>query len=431
MTIWSGSRLKAVLAAGAALSLVACATGADSGGKGAWPAPSDVVATQSAFTAEGLAALNARMKEAVDKGEVAGLTQILIKDGQVVDYSIWGAQSYGGPALTPDTLFRIRSMTKPVTAVAMMQLYEKGLWKPEDPITKFLPEMANLKVAVGENPDGSIKTEPAKRVPTMNELMTHTAGFGYGLSPASAVDREFIKNHPMAQKDLDALVKRTAEIPLLLNPGERWSYSIAVDLQGAIVERLSGKPFGQYLEDHIFNPLRMDDTGFLVADEDKGRFATVYTWNNEKKTYDVYPDGYSFSVQDHAESGGGGLVSTGNDYARFTQMLLNKGELDGKRVLKTESIDMMFANHIGETRGVFTGGGFGYGGAVVTKPPTERAPSPLGTWSWFGIDGTWFWVDPSNNLAYVGMIQRRGAGPQGAVNLRGESVELVYKALKK
>jgi CubicO group peptidase (beta-lactamase class C family) len=422
------------LVAGMAAALAACATsgeGAPAADKGAWPTKADVAPTQTAFTPEGLAALDARVKEAVDKGEVAGVSHILIKDGQVALFNMYGAQAYGGPPITENTLFRIRSMTKPVTGVAMMQLYEKGLWKPEDPITKFLPEMANLKVAVGENPDGTIKTEPAKRAPTMHELMTHTAGFGYGLSAASAVDREFIKNHPMAQKDLDALVRRTAEIPLLFNPGERWSYSIAVDLQGAIVERLSGMPFGEYLEKNIFAPLAMTDTGFLVAEADKGRFATVYQLNAQTKAFEPFPDAYSFFVQDHAESGGGGLVSTTHDYARFAQMLLNEGELDGARILKPETIAVMMKNQIGDMPGVFTGGGFGYGGAVVTKPPTERNPSPIGSWSWFGIDGTWFWVDPTNELAYVGMIQRRGNAGQGAVNLRGETPALVYKALAK
>jgi CubicO group peptidase (beta-lactamase class C family) len=342
---------------------------------------------------------------------------------------MWGNQSLGGPPITEETIYRIRSMTKPVTAVAMMQLYEKGLWKPDDPITKFLPELANLRVVTDRNELAN--TVPVSRPPTMNELMTHTAGFGYGLSAANAVDRAFIENSPMAQPDLVALVRRTAEIPLLFQPGERWSYSIAVDLQGAIVERLSGQPFGEYLAENIFRPLRMTDTGFQLPETDRQRFATVYQRNGTTGEHEAYPDAYSFFERDVAESGGGGLASTIGDYARFAQMLLNEGELDGERVLSPESVRLMMTNHIGELRGGFGNYGFGYGGAVVVEPPSERAPQPLGTFSWFGIDGTWFWVDPTNDLAYIGMIQRRGGGGQGAVNFRGESPVLVYGALRR
>ncbi|RYH11072.1 MAG: hypothetical protein EON57_04255, partial [Alphaproteobacteria bacterium] len=197
------------LAAGLATVLAGCAAmdGASSA-QAAWPTKSSVVATQSGFTAEGLAALDARLKQAVDKQEVAGLEYALVKDGKVVAFNIYGNQSYGGPPMAEDTLFRIRSMTKPVTGVAMMQLWEQGKWKPEDPVTKFLPEFANLKVATSsENLDNLVA---AKRAPNMNEVMTHTAGFGYGLSANNAVDRAFIADHPMDKKDLPALVKRTS-----------------------------------------------------------------------------------------------------------------------------------------------------------------------------------------------------------------------------
>jgi len=262
----------------------------------------------------------------------------------------------------------------------------------------------------------------------MNEVMTHTAGFGYGLSAASAVDREFQANNPMAQKDLPTLVKRVSEIPLLAQPGERWSYSIAVDVQGAIVEKTSGMSFGEYLEKNVFAPLGMKDSGFWLTEAEKSRFATVYTRNATTGQQEVYPDGYSFYDHSHAESGGGGLTSTTHDYARFAQMLLNDGELDGKRILKPESVKLMMTNHIGGLRSM-NGGGFGWGGAVQTNPPSDRSPLPLGAFDWFGIDGTWFWVDPTNDIAFVGMIQRRGSAGQGSINLRGESAQLVYKAL--
>lgn len=215
------------------------------------------------------------MKEAVDKSEVAGLQYALIKDGKLVAFNTFGAQSYGGPPVTEDTIFRIRSMTKPVVGVAMMQLWEQGKWKAEDPITKFLPELANLKVATNKDSitEGLV---PVTRPPNMNEVMTHTAGFGYGLSAANAVDKEFQANNPHAQPNLQAAMKRLAEIPLLFQPGERWSYSYTVDVQAAALEKITGQTLGNYLDANVFKPLGMNDTAFFLSQRDYDtRLATV------------------------------------------------------------------------------------------------------------------------------------------------------------
>ncbi len=418
------------LAAGVASVLAACTTmEAMDGSAAAWPTAADTVATQSAFTAPGLQALDARMKEAVDKGEVVGLQYALMKDGKLIAFNTFGQQSIDGPPVTEDTIFRIRSMTKPIVGVAMMQLWEKGLWKPEDPVTKFLPELGALKVAT--NRDSITEgLAPANRPPNMNEVMTHTAGFGYGLSAASAVDREFQRDNPHAQPDLPHAMKRLAEIPLLFQPGERWSYSYAVDVQAAALEKMTGQTLGAYLDANIFTPLGMDHTAFFLSGDDyTSRLATVYTRNPQTGGKDVFPDGYSFTVRNHHESGGGGLTSTTHDYVRFVQMLLNDGSLDGHQILKPDTVKVMMSNHIGDLKGVFGGGGFGWGGAVKTAAPSEQSPAPTGTYDWFGIDGTWFWVDPVNDLGFVGMIQRRGNAGPGSVNLRSESQQLVYKAL--
>ncbi len=415
------------LAAGLASVLVACTTmGAPPADKAQWPTKSDIVAT-SPFSAEGLAALDAKMKEAVDKGQVAGVSYALIKDGKLAALNVFGNQSLGGPALTENTLFRIRSMSKPITGVAMMQLYEKGLWKPEDPVSKWFPELANLKVAT--SPDNLDNLVPANHVPTMRELFTHTAGFGYGLSNSNAVDRAFIERSPMFEKDMPSMIRRVSEIPLLAQPGAKWSYSIAIDIQGALVEKMSGMKFGDYLEKNIFAPLGMKDSGFwLTSEADKARFATVYQRNATTGALEVFPDpvGRDFVTRDHEESGGGGLISTLHDYARFTQMLLNKGELDGQRILKPETVEMMFTNQV--PAGVNRLWGFG---GSLSGPTSERSPQAEGTFSWFGIDGTWFWADAKNNLGFVGMIQRRGNGGPGAVNFQLDSAQAVYKALAK
>ncbi len=414
------------LAASVASVLAACAgTPGANEPAAAWPAQTDVTAVP-AFTLSGLATLDARMKEAVDKGEVTGLQYVLLKDGKVAAFNTFGTQSIGGPPVTEDTIFRIRSMTKPIVGVAMMQLYEKGLWKPEDPVTKFLPELGALKVATDPNSitEGVV---PANRAPNMNEVMTHMAGFGYGLSAGSAVDREFQRDNPHAQPDLPAAMNRLKDIPLLFQPGERWSYSYTVDVQAAALEKMSGMTLGDYLDKNVFSPLGMNDTGFFLDEADRARFATVYTRNAQGQP-EVYPDGYSFFIRNHHESGGGGLTSTTHDYARFVQMILNEGTLDGQQILKPETVKLMMTNHIGDKRAM-GGGGFGWGGAVKLSEPSERAPAPVGTYDWFGIDGTWFWVDPVNDIGFVGMIQRRGGAGPGAVNLRGESQQLVYKAL--
>lgn len=435
--------------------LAACATPADTGGKTtaaapaasaksassaktAWPTPKDVAAKPAAFTPEGIAALDARMKESVDKGQVAGVITLFAKDGQLADYKIYGVQTLGDPTpMSESTIFRIRSMTKPVTGVAMMQLYEQGKWKLDDPITKFVPELANLQVMTGVDPNDPKKliTVPVKRPATMKELMTHTAGFGYGISAGNPVDAMFAADHPMSKADLKALTKRVAEIPLLAQPGDKWSYSIAVDIQGLIVERISGEKFGDYLKNHIFTPLGMSKTSFVLAEADRKNFATVYEYDRATSKLKVFPDTPwgDFFKSDHAESGGGGLASTAHDYARFAQMLVNGGELDGKRIIKAESVALMAQDHISKDFSVFAppkAMGFGLDFAVVRDPAVARTAMPAGSFWWFGIDGSWFWIDPTNKLWFVGMIQRRGGAGPGSVDFRGDSAKLVYDALK-
>ncbi len=419
--------------------VAACAntSTAPSASNGAWPTRADVAPANTGFSAAGLARLDARMKEAVDKREVSGIVTLLARHGQVAQFTAHGVQSFeSGVPMTEKSLFRIYSMTKPVTGVAMMQLYEKGLWKLDDPITKFLPEFANLKVM--KSKDAGLA--PLRRPPTMRELMTHTAGFGYGLSQLHPVDQLFAKANPLGKPDLQAMVDTVATLPLLAQPGERWSYSIAVDLQGAIVERLSGRKFGEYLQANIFAPLHMSDTTFFVPPSEQARVATVYAWDRNAGKLVPLPDppGRDFFKADHVESGGGGLVSSIHDYARFAQMLLNKGTLDGARILQPETVELMTQNHIGDLRVGFdgnaatsgnSGSGFGLDFSVIYDPVQAKTPQGKGSYAWFGIAGTWFWVDPTNDLFYVGMIQRRGGAGPDAVNFRAESVKLVYDAL--
>jgi len=404
----------------------------------AWPASAVSDPTSLGFTAEGLQALDARLEQAVDKREIAGISYALVKDGEVAALKFHGSQSLGGTPIGPDTLFRIRSIGKTVTAVAMMQLWEQGKWKPEDPITKFLPELANLKVA--SPPDTLDNLVPVSRTPTMHELMTHTAGFGYGLSQTNAVERAFAERQVTNSKDSKALVDAVAGIPLQLQPGERWAYSIAYDLQGPIIERITGKRLGEYLEENVFKPLGMNDTRYWLSESDRPRVATVYTRNATTGSLEPFlrPADDPFDKYRNYDSGGGGasgLYSTLHDYVRFTQMLLNKGQLAGSRVLKPETVAFMTQNRIGDIKGVMGGDGygFGYGGRVVVNGSTPTTAQPTGSFSHFSIEGAWYWIDPANDIAFVGMIQRRGGPGPGGVALGGDgdAPRLVYKALQK
>jgi len=435
---WSQHSLVLVVA----VALAACATTVTQT-PGQWPTQASVAPDKAGFTKAGLAALDGKMKSAADNKEVSGIVYLLARHGQVAAFNSHGVQSFEtGTPMKADSLFRIYSMTKPITGVAMMQLYEKGLWKLDDPVTKFVPELANLKVYKGKDAAGKEILVNANRPATMREIMSHTAGLGYGLAPGNPVDDAFAKLNPLGTADMKTMIDTVAQVPLLAQPGERWAYSIAVDIQGLIVERLSGEKFGAYLSNHIFKPLSMNETRFFLEESDRPRVPTVYQWDRTASKLAVLPDpeARGFFKANHVESGGGGLVSTIHDYARFAQMLVNKGELDGARIIKPESVALMSQNHIGELR-IFSDGnrptttgqagtGFGLDFAIVTDPAAANSKQGVGSYYWFGIAGTWFWIDPKNDLFFVGMIQRRGGAGQGAVNFRVDSIKLVYDALQ-
>ncbi len=410
----------------------------------AWPATAAADPAALGFTAEGLAALDARMAQAVADQDVAGMVTLLSRNGEVAQFKSYGVQSGDaktGAPMTQDSIFRIYSMTKPVTGVAMMQLFEQGKWKLDDPVTDYAPELANLKVMSGVDASGNAILVDMARPPTMREIMTHTAGFGYGLSGNDPVNNAYRDQAVLASANLDEMMTKIAGIPLLYQPGERWSYSVSVDIQGYLVEKLSGQKLGAYMDQHIFTPLGMNDTAFYVSEEQKPRFADVYSWNAGAGGLQVNPerpDRPMFTDPNRMESGGGGLISTTHDYARFCQMMLSKGELGGARVLKPETIDIMVQNHIGDLR-LYSDGtnanpglpgvGFGMDYAVYTDPAAANAPYGQGTYYWGGAAGTWFWIDPANDLFFIGMIQSMGGRRPDAMDFRGGSAELVYAAL--
>jgi CubicO group peptidase (beta-lactamase class C family) len=390
------------------------------------------------FTREGLEKLDAHMRGLVDTGHLPGVTTMLVRHGKVVNYAVHGKKGFDGPPMTQDTIFRIYSQTKPVTGVAMMILYEEGKWKLDDPVSKYIPEFASLRVFKGVNPDGSFDTVPADRPPTMRELMSHSGGFAYGLVPDNPIDKAYARE-VLGARTQKEFVDKIAELPLVAQPGTRWKYSVSVDIQGLIVEKLSGMSLGDFMRTRIFEPLKMTDTGFWLPAEKMDRLASLYLWSPKEQKL-VPANG--FMVLDITKppvmaSGGGGLVSTNADYARFAQMLLNGGTLDGKRVLKPETVKLMRTNALSDTImnsdtppfNTARGRGFGMDFAVVLDS-AKAGPQGEGTFSWGGAAGTWFWIDPKNDLFFLGMIHILNKDGDPAIkDIDDDSAKLVYDAL--
>jgi CubicO group peptidase (beta-lactamase class C family) len=413
----------------------------------AWPQTAVADPTKLGFTKAGLDALDARMKQSVADGDTAGMTIMLIRHGQVADFKSFGQATPDKP-MALDSLFRIYSMSKPITGVAMMQLYEQGKWQLDDPITKYAPELADLKeltwdkdgkVAIGA--DGKAVVTSPKKPATMRQLMSHTAGFGYGLSGDDPANKAFRDERVLGSQDLDEMMKKIAGIPLVYEPGTKWSYSVAVDIQGYLVQKLSGQKFGEYLKEHVTGPIGMNDTAFFVSPDRKARFTEVYHWDRQQSKLVMNvprTDRGGFEDPTRLESGGGGLVASTHDYARFCQMMLNKGEIGGKRILKPETVKLMAQNHIGPLTVGVDGTRpqpgaetvrFGLDFAVYVDPKSAGLPFGNGTFYWGGAAGTWFWIDPVNDLAFIGMIQVQGGNRPDGLNFRADSAKMVYAAL--
>jgi len=397
------------------------------------------------FASRRLERLHEVMQRAVDEQYYSGVVTILARHGKVIDYGVYGKKDIASAApMAKDTIFRIFSMTKPVTAVAMMILYEQGKWLPSDSISKYVPEFADLKVFKAVGQDGKLVLERPSHPPTMQELMTHTAGFTYGFFSQGPVQKLYMDKAVMRSVSLKEMIDKLAEIPLLYQPGSQWEYSLSVDIQGYIIEKLSGQSLPDFMEQEIFEPLGMRDTGFVVPKDKQGRVATLYRPDKDGNLEaDASGGGMAsdYSKQPTMPSGGGGLVSTAEDYFRLAQMLANSGELNGVRILSPSSVRLLSSNHLAPelTMGGFgvgiqnfrPGFGYGYDCAVIYDPSAANLPDGRGTFLWDGAAGTWFWVDPTNDVVFVGMIQRMfGPNTRSDVPiLEYLSHSLVYQAL--
>jgi CubicO group peptidase (beta-lactamase class C family) len=378
------------------------------------------------FSADGLKALQQTMRALVDEGQLANITTLVARHGKVVYLDAYGVQDLATrKPVRRDTIFRLASMTKPIVGVAMMMLWEQGKWTLDDPVAKHIPEFAGLKVST---PAGEV---PQATPMTMRQLMSHSAGFDVNAGYAKL-------RIPERDKPLQAFIDRLAKLPLAAQPGTDWRYGPSVDIQGHVVEKLSGQPLDVFLRTKIFEPLGMKDTGFSVEPSKLDRVSSVFTYSADKHLIKAPADAQrSPEIKPAFLSGSGGLFSTTDDYYRFAQMMLNGGEANGKRFLKESTVKLMRTNVLADGVAVDTYGppqpglGFGLDFAIVMDPAAAKTPAAKGSFYWGGAFGTWFWLDPVNDIVVIGMIQNVGGSSPtgGSPQVRPLSRKLVYQAL--
>ena len=357
-----------------------------------------------------LDAVTADLQARIDEGKLSGAVVMIAQNGEIQLRKALGYQNVEDEIpMQEDTIFRIFSMTKPITGTALMVLHDEGKFELNDTVDKYLPELGGMEVFVSQNDDGNWVTEPANHPMTIRELMSHTGGLLYtpplSRGPvASAYAKAGINN--LFNYTLEESIPALADIPLGYQPGTQWVYSISVDVQGYLVERLSGQKFDEFLQERLFDPLDMAETGFFVKPENADRLARQYQPRQDGTL--ARTDTGAFLNPPKFLSGGGGLTSTAGDYMKFVQMHLNGGELNGKRVLSKEAVEIMRSNQLPDAvpgiGQLYPGNGFGVDFAIVNDSAAFQG-APLGTHWWWGIAGSWFWIDPVSNIGFIGMIQ--------------------------
>ena len=383
------------------------------------------------LSADRMAQLKDHIAAYVDSGRLVGATTLVAKKGKIAHFETYGQlNKENGVEMPEDAVFRIYSMTKPITGVGLMMLWEEGKFKLDDPVSKYLPEFANQRVFVGANEDGSLQTVPVKQEATIRNLLTHTAGLTYGVFGNTPIDQLYLKTGIFnPELTLAEQSKLLGGLPLLYQPGEAWVYSLSVDVQGRLIEVLSGQSLGEFFADRIFKPLGMTDTGFYVREDQLDRFVEIYAPDEGQKELIAYRgDFYSdFTVAPKSESGGGGLVSSTLDYWKFAQMVANGGELNGVRILKESTVDLMRRDHLpGNLNGIAGGTqglGFGLGFAVVKDVSKQGGKTNAGEFFWGGMANTIFWIDPKDELVAIFMTNIL---PSGLYPLRNELRDQIY-----
>ncbi len=394
---------------------------------------------QVGMSSQRLARIAEVFKADVAKGRFAGAVVLVARDGKVAYFEAIGQSDPAtGTAMRKDAIFRIASMTKPIVTVGVMMLVEEGRLQLTDPISKYLPQLAQRQVGV-EKPDASGKTvlvlEPARREITVHDLLRHTSGFTYsflGKSMVKDLYKEAFAGVDSSGMNNAEFVERLAKLPLAYQPGTTWEYGQATDVLGRLVEVISGQNLGEFVTERILKPLKMRDTGFYVPADKLARLAQP----GKDPASGQVPRVMDATKPPKWESGGGGMVSTAADYVRFSQMLLNGGELEGVRILGRKTVELMTANHLDATVNVSPGAplnllgpgyGFGLGFAVRREQGISSLPGSVGEYRWNGIYGTYFWVDPRERLIGIVLVQQPGQTPY----LMQVSKVLILEAVEK
>lgn len=395
------------------------------------------------LSSERLEHIDALMQAEVDAGRKAGVVTMIVRNGRVAQLKAYGqADIEAGVPMRTDSLFRLYSMTKPVTSVALLMLYEEGKFQLDDPLDRYIPEFADLKVFTGKNARGELETEAPRRKPTIQDVFRHTAGFGYGFG-GSPVDEAYAAAGISfgTMTSLGDFVERLATVPLLYHPGDQWVYSVSHDVQAYLVERFSGQPFDDFVRERIFEPLDMQDAVFGVPEAYVSRYTANYAPGENGLTLietraGRAPEGIgdeSFGVYARYTDvpfGGLSLSSTAMDYAKFAQMLVNGGELDGVRILGSKTVELMRSNHLPPNIpgiGGPSGGGTGYGlGVSVLLDPAQAGNlGSKGQFGWAGAAGTWVTMDPAERMVTMLFAQTL----PGDLGLADKLQTLAYQAI--
>jgi CubicO group peptidase (beta-lactamase class C family) len=365
------------------------------------------------LSSERLARIKPLMQKHIDDGTTGGILTMVARKGKLAHLEMVGMRDIDNKKpITEDTIFRIYSMSKAITSIAVMTLYEEGRFNLDDPVSKYIPEFENLMV-FKDSTEAGLVLDSLENEMTIRHLFTHSSGLTYGWG-GRVVDRMYGKTKIFEKgSTLKQMVEKLGKIPLVHHPGTEWEYSVSIDVLGYLVEVISGMPFEKYLQQRIFKPLGMVDTGFSVPESKRDRYSELYRWNEEEEKLEVVEesplgeDKYKFFP-----SGGGGLVSTASDYIRFCQMMLNGGELDGARILGRKTVDLIRSNNLPKDVFVDDDGniGFGLGYAITLDVVGSGGMASVGAYYWGGAAATIFWIDPEEEL--IGLLMTQLFGPE-------------------
>jgi len=399
--------------------------------------PSPLISNGSGFSAERLENIDNYVKADISKGVIPGAVLVIVRHGKIIYQKVWGERDPATKApMSADAIFRIYSMSKPITTVAAMMLVEDGRIGLQDPVSKFIPQFADVKVGVEKKADDGHATldfaAPFRPI-TLQDLMRHTSGITYGFFGEGLVKKAYLDSHLfLGDFDNEEFAHRIAKLPLAYQPGTTWDYSHSTDILGRVIEVVSGKSLYGFERERILEPLGMNDTSFYVTDAAKqSRIAEPFS---QDRKIGAEVEFNNPRVSGKWESGGGGMVSTATDYTRFLSMLANGGVLDGRRYLGPTTIAVMTSNHIGAAAGIVPGPyylpgpgfGFGLGFAVRTEPGVSSQLGRVGEYNWGGAGGTAFWVDPRDELFVVFMMQ----SPSQRLRYRIALHNMIYGAME-